>query len=248
MPYVNRKMINVLLKLIEQAGTIIAAASGSMLGVLSLIILVFAILSFLFFGQSSQQIRVGIFISLLLGVSLLIIATSSPNTQNVSNDNDNSTVTAPDSLPTPDEKYDKPIPEIEKTTNENQFELTGDWEFNLKNSRTIDYNGIIRNSSRTAQWWVKIDQSENKISGRFLGAQNACAEAKIDGQIEIDEIEWTVSYTGQCCQGAQMSFKGKVTGDTEFLMISGSLSPVEAPPVTNCNLWWAQLSSKKSID
>ena len=245
MPYVNRKMINVLLKLIEQAGTIIAAASGSMLGVLSLIILVFAILSFLFFGQSSQEVRIGIFVSLFVGVSLLIIATNSPNSSTEPPVGGVEPENQPQSLPIPD---DKPAPKIEKPTNNNQFDLTGDWEFDLERSRIIDNNGVIRNSSRVSQWWIRINQSGEKISGRFLGAQNACSGAKIDGNIENDKIEWIVSYTGQCCQGSQLLFQGKVTNDTEFLTISGDLSPVEPPPVENCTLSWAQLSSTKSID
>ncbi len=150
-------MTEILKKLIEQAETIITAASGSLLGVLSLIILVFAILSFLFFRQSSQQIRIGIVVSLFVGVSLLIIATTSPDSPHVSNNHDNPPVkdiqkgVESNTSPIPENKDDTPTPKIDKLpSNINTFDLTGNWHFQIQASKSISRNQIIRNRNSVA--------------------------------------------------------------------------------------------------
>lgn len=61
--------------LIEKSAEIIQAAAASPLGVVSLAAILFSVLAFFWFRKSSEQIRIGIFVLLFIGVLLFTFST-----------------------------------------------------------------------------------------------------------------------------------------------------------------------------
>lgn len=90
-------------------------------------------------------------------------------------------------------------------------EVDGDWEFDIQvyRNRASDASTSVVNEHFTIA--IRLDQENNRISGRYLDASgNACDNAGINGERQDDIVQWTIRYTGLCCNGAQMTFRGQL--------------------------------------
>jgi hypothetical protein len=98
-------------------------------------------------------------------------------------------------------------------------------------------------STQPNYWMVtSLQQNGIELSGRILNAeQKACSDAEILGTVEGNQVNWTMYYTGSCCQGGMMRFEGVMVSPER---IEGTLVPAGSSP-PNCTLWSANVVAIK---
>jgi hypothetical protein len=94
---------------------------------------------------------------------------------------------------------------------------------------------------------ANLTQSDNFITGQFQsvtieGFDDSCEEAQINGSVQDELVEWTMSYTGECCNGFNIRFAG--TRNPESSELTGNFEPVGTPPA-DCRPWIAQITGTK---
>ncbi|WP_254567366.1 hypothetical protein [Oscillatoria sp. HE19RPO] len=127
----------------------------------------------------------------------------------------------------------KPLPPQQpiQISQNNVGPLTGQWRLAIEVTAHTD----LSVSTQPNYWMVtSLEQSGIELSGRILNAnQNACPDAEILGTVEGNQVNWTMYYTGSCCQGGMMKFEGVMVSPTR---IEGTLVPAGSSP-PNCTLW-----------
>ena len=104
-------------------------------------------------------------------------------------------------------------------------------------------DGFIDDASRIYDLVVRLNLSEERITGDYVGASgSACSNATIDGTIQDNNTYFVISYHGGCCGGNEMEFIGSFNEDRSAL--TGTLEPVDIP-VGSCTLWFADVTATK---
>ncbi len=131
-----------------------------------------------------------------------------------------------------------PLPEPAATISQvNEPPLQGYWKIDITVTKETN-----RGSDPNYEMLAYFYQVGSEFSGQFLETSgNACKEVSITGSIDGERVNWTVFYTGSCCQGAKMRFEGVMVSPT---VMKGKLSPVGSTP-SNCTLWWADVTLTK---
>ena len=126
--------------------------------------------------------------------------------------------------------------------------LTGTWEINYKIDSTMNSSGKVRNSFGYRTEYINMTHNKSSIVGnRAEKNKSVCPDAKIDGKIVGDNINWTLEHTGSCCPGAKSTYQGKVnynpnTFARKKMEIVGDVKPLGTPP-ENCQMWIASFEA-----
>lgn len=120
--------------------------------------------------------------------------------------------------------------------------LDGYWDLEVHVNRIINSSAQISNANSKYNISILLAQEGTKLTGEYLGASGrACREAKINGEVQGNQISWIIHYTGSCCRDAEMQFEGRVSLGDDTL--EGNLTPIGVP--VNCNIWWADVTASK---
>jgi hypothetical protein len=113
------------------------------------------------------------------------------------------------------------------------------WEVVVSSERVLDEAGQIQDFDFDYELVLEMTSNSNQLTGQYLGAEYpACGIASFEGTVVGDEMEWVVTYSGDCCGGAQMSFNGTIAADGQS--IAGQFTPIGRPPEA-CWTWWADV-------
>lgn len=122
-------------------------------------------------------------------------------------------------------------------------DLTGDWDMIVNVNRGLNADSTIVQADDVYNIAIVLSQNGGNLDGEFLEASsNACDEATISGAVQGNQVNWTIYYTGSCCNESEMRFEGEIRNNRT--VITGELIPVGVPS-SNCRLWWADLEAVK---
>ncbi len=131
----------------------------------------------------------------------------------------------------------KPLPKQQsiQISQNNLGPVSGQWRLAIEVTAHTNSN-----VSTQRNYWMltSLEQRGIELSGRILDTNsNACQDAEIFGTVEGNQVNWTMYYTGSCCQGGMMKFEGVMVSPTR---IEGTLVPAGSSP-PNCTLWSANV-------
>lgn len=123
--------------------------------------------------------------------------------------------------------------------------LSGAWDFQLVASASVDKSGRKRSINDQVEIRINLIENNGLISGQYVwGTKNSCTSARISGKQLGESIDFVVTYTGACCRGAKMKFNGILSSS---MNLTGKFQPEGLPPVSSCNIWWADVIAIKSV-
>ena len=128
----------------------------------------------------------------------------------------------------------------------NSADLTGIWDFNIIASQGMGQDGFIKDMNASADWVVRINQAQERLTGELIGATgdvpNVCSDARLSGTINGTEVNFILQYSGACCRNERMTFSG--TYDPQHQTIMGKGEPINVPTM-DCNLWFSDFTGAK---
>lgn len=138
----------------------------------------------------------------------------------------------------------QPSNELIPTSEVTFFDLTGIWDFQVTASQIVGRDGFINDANASADYVIRIDQNQNRLSGEMTGAlgdvANVCNEAKITGTIQGVDLSFVVQYAGACCHNERIRFTGVYDPNSDA--ITGKSEPVGIP-ITDCYLWYSDFTA-----
>lgn len=123
--------------------------------------------------------------------------------------------------------------------------LTGQWTINYDAYSNIDSSGDIKEIDRNYTRYVNLAQNKSIITGELTSAdQGLCTSATINGELQGNNINWTLHHAGSCCPNAKSSYKGRIDYGLSTIDIIGQMEPAATPP-QECHLWYANFTATK---
>jgi hypothetical protein len=130
--------------------------------------------------------------------------------------------------------------------------ITGNWQIDYEIKQTVDSTGKVSDASGyyNTNKTINLIQNKSVITGKLIEASSdSCSDAEINGKIVDNNIDWTLTYTGNCCPGTKSSYSGKVSYNLDSLWgeqikIVGNVKPLTTPP-PDCNLWIGDIEASK---
>jgi hypothetical protein len=120
--------------------------------------------------------------------------------------------------------------------------LTGDWELNYEIYRWLQSDGSTVDVDERATIVARFSAVENGFTGRYLYVSgDACADAEINGSVQVNQVNWKTHFTGPPCQGAEVVFEGTLSPDGTTM--TGTVSPIRPSP--DGRGAWARVTARK---
>jgi hypothetical protein len=124
------------------------------------------------------------------------------------------------------------------------FDFAGEqWSMQVDVEQYLDYEGKILPTDTTHHVVLTMTSEGDSLFGSYVGSvEPACSNASLVGEVDGNQMSWTVTYAGTCCNGAQMEFVGIIAADGQS--ITGEMAPL-APPADGCWLWWGDVTLRQ---
>jgi hypothetical protein len=131
-----------------------------------------------------------------------------------------------------------------KYLNRPQFDFDGEqWSMQVDVEQYLDSDGIMFDADVTHDVVLTMTSEGDSLFGSYVGSvEPACSNAALVGEVDGNQMAWTVTYSGTCCNGAQMEFTGTIADDGQS--VTGEMAPL-APPSPNCWLWWGNVTLRQ---
>jgi hypothetical protein len=125
--------------------------------------------------------------------------------------------------------------------------IVGIWDFELDVTHMVARDGFVKKERHFFEWVIRFRRNGNELTGDLIGGkgsrgESVCADAAIEGSINGQRVQFTVTYQGACCKDEQMVFVGELGEDGTSL--TGKLEPADVPK-SSCNLAYANVKATK---
>lgn len=129
-------------------------------------------------------------------------------------------------------------------------ELDGIWEITVKGNRKVGSDGFIEEVTGTINRVWRLNFTDNVITGEMLGSKgtalrNPCNDATLDGEINQQDIQLTLTFTGSCCPEEQSLYALNLEPDSDTFR--GTMRPKDVPK-NGCTLWYGDLIGEKRTE
>ena len=128
--------------------------------------------------------------------------------------------------------------------------LTGKWEITYNVESIMDSTGDVRDTYDYTTKYANLTHNKSTITGNLVDGGEGCADAKINGKIVDNSVNWTLEYTGSCCPQTKSTYQGTVDYDLTSVFgggikIAGNMEP-KGKPAPNCSMWFANFTATQS--